>query len=347
MYPLKSATKFTTNSLFVSPQKPLRPPKSTKKSPPSHTPFDSINAESNDVQSVPSPSPSTPTMEQTMALLLDQVKQVNEKFDSVQTRLDRIEIDRDNELKNIKINHGSVKRESDDFMENMESKMDTMSDFYKTQQETIKMLKETNEDLKSTVTEQNIKLHASGKIPTDYSRYSTAHNPDAERYPLIKSLDPKHSFAKFQSHLSGIELESDSLASWENFWDTINSTLMMVLQSNQLFPNYRDLDMSFSPQSILIPPHGDPNHAAIVNAYSRFSRILRNFLLSSSTIKQEKAPDGYKFLLSERLETDGFNLLWLITSRSSPQLGGYARDLQAYVQELDMIDGEPVVDFYC
>ena len=122
---------------------------------------------------------------------------------------------------------------------------------------------------------------------------------------------------------------------------------MMVLQSNQLFPNYRDLDMSFSPQSILIPPHGDPNHATIVNAYSRFSRVLRNFLLSSSTIKQEKAPDGYKFLLSERLETDGFNLLWMITSRSSPQLGGYARDLHAYVQELDMIDGEPVVDFYC
>ena len=141
MYLLKSATNFTTDSLFVSPQKPLRPPKSNMKSPPSHTPFDSINAkinaEDNDHHSVPSPSTSTPTMEQTMALLLDQVKQVNEKFDSVQTRLDRIETDHDNELKNIKINHGSVKRESDDFMENMESKMDTMSDFYKSQQETI------------------------------------------------------------------------------------------------------------------------------------------------------------------------------------------------------------------
>ena len=65
-----------------------------------------------------------------MSLLLDQVKQVNEKFDSVQTGLNRIEIDRDNEIKNIKINHGSVKRESDDFMENMESKMDTISDFF-------------------------------------------------------------------------------------------------------------------------------------------------------------------------------------------------------------------------
>ena len=130
MYPLRSASKLTSKSLFVSPQKPLRPPKSTAKSPPSHTHFDSINDEDNDVQSVPSPSLSTPTMEQTMALLLDQVKQVNEKFDSVQTRLDRIETDHDNELKNIKINHGSVKRESDDFMENMESKMDTISDFF-------------------------------------------------------------------------------------------------------------------------------------------------------------------------------------------------------------------------
>ena len=122
---------------------------------------------------------------------------------------------------------------------------------------------------------------------------------------------------------------------------------MMVLQSNSLFPDYCDLDEHFSPQAILIPPHGDPNHAAVANAYSRFAKILRTFLLSASTIKQEKAPKAYKYLLTETLEHDGFNLLWIITSCSSPQLGGYARDPESYVKELEMIDGDPPVDFYC
>ena len=260
-----------------------------------NTPFKSINEENRAKDEVTSPSSTTsnqvnssPTMEENIAVLLQQVKIVNEKFDSVNTRISKIEYDRNNEIKNIKINQGSVKRESEDFMEDMDSKMDKIQQNYGSQQETIELLRKTNEDLLATVTEQNIKLHASGKIPADYSRYSLAHNPDAERYPLLKSMDPKHLFGKFQTHLSGIELEDDSLASWENFWNTINSTFMMVLQSNQLFPDYRDLDISFSPQAILIPPHGDPNHAAVVNAYSRFSRILRNFLLRASTKSRKK-----------------------------------------------------------
>ena len=37
----------------------------------------------------------------------------------------------------------------------------------------------------------------------------------------------------------------------------------------------------------------------------------------------------------------------LLPPRSSPQLGRYAHDLESYVKELEMIDGEPLVDFYC
>ena len=40
-------------------------------------------------------------------------------------------------------------------------------------------------------------------------------------------------------------------------------------------------------------------------------------------------------------------ILWTITSCSSPQLGGYVRDVETYVKELQMIDGEQVVDIYC
>ena len=250
----------------------------------------------------PSSKPtSNSTMEENILLLLNKFSSMSEQFDSVTRRMDKLESFRDKEIQNIKINHGTVKRESDDFMEDMDTRVDSMQQAYFKQQETIDLLTKTNEDLLSTVTKQNLKLNATDKIPSDYSRYSLAFNPDAARYPLLKSTEPKHSFGKFQTYLTGIELESDSLASLEIFWNTINSTLMMVLQSNQLFPDYKDLDTTFSPQDILIPPHGDPNHATIVNAYVCFSKILRNFLLSASTIKQEKAPNAYKFLISERL----------------------------------------------
>ena len=129
---------------------------------------------------------------------------MSEKFESVTRRMDKLESFRDKEIQNIKINHGTVKRESDDFMEDMDTRVDSMQQAYFKQQETIDLLTKTNEDLLSTVTKQNLKLNATDKIPSDYSRYSLAFNPDAARYPLLKSTEPKHSFGKFQTYLTGI-----------------------------------------------------------------------------------------------------------------------------------------------
>ena len=63
--------------------------------------------------------------------------------------------------------------------------------------------------LMSLQSDGSIKLNATGQLPKDYSKYSLAFNPDVDRWPLLKSTDPKHSFGKFQTLLTGITLEDD------------------------------------------------------------------------------------------------------------------------------------------
>ena len=119
----------------------------------------------------------------------------------------------------------------------------------------------------------------------------------------------------------------------EHFWDVIDLALMVTLKSNFLFPEYRSLTSNFNPETILIPPQGHPYFTDISQAYTQFSRVIRDFILNYSTIKKDTCPNAYRSLLTNKLQRDGFQLLWIITYRNSPQLGGYARDLQTYVRK--------------
>ena len=65
-----------------------------------------------------------------------------------------------------------------------------------------------------------------------------------------------------------------------------------------------------------------------------------------STIQKWKSPQAYRVLLVHKLQRDGFQLLWQITYRNSPQVGGYARDLHDYVKTLNAVDGEEITKFY-
>ena len=131
--------------------------------------------------------------------------------------MDDLEADRDNELKNIKIKHGTVKRENDDHFDDLDTRVDNVQDSYRSQQATIDLLTKTNQDLQDTITQQNLKLNSSNKVPQDFPRWSLVHNPDAERYPLLKSRDPKHSFGKFHTQLSGMNLRVIHLHLGKNF----------------------------------------------------------------------------------------------------------------------------------
>lgn len=188
--------------------------------------------------------------------------------------------------------------------------------------------------------------NTTGHIPKNNSMYNKHYNQDADRYPLLKSTEPRHTFDKFMNHLTVAKLTGDDLAAMENFWEAVNSALMITLKSNHLLPEYRNLKLLFDTKLLLIPPQGHPYCDEIALAYNQFSRVLRDFLFNPSTIKQIESPNVYRTLLSNKLERDGFHLLWLIISKNSPQLGGHDRDLQEFVKTLEVHDGEDVTEFY-
>ena len=68
--------------------------------------------------------------------------------------------------------------------------------------------------------------------------------------------------------------------------------------------------------------------------------------MQTNTIQKLKSPQAYRVLLVHKLQRDGFQLLWQVTYRNSPQLGGYARDLSDYVKTLNAVDGEEITEFY-
>ena len=117
------------------------------------------------------------------------------------------------------------------------------------------------------------------------------------------------------------------------------------IYNNYLYPEYRNLTNAFYPEQQLIPPTGQPYFTEISQAYMQFSRVVREFLLLGMTIKKNNSPKAYRTLLTNKLQRDGFHLLWIITYKNSPQLGGIARDLQEYVGSLNIIDGEEVTEF--
>lgn len=158
------------------------------------------------------------------------------------------------------------------------------------------------------VSAQNLMLIATGTIPKNNSCFNAHHIPDTAKYLLLKTTDHKHSFGKLSTNLNGITLPGDELASIKYFWDAINSTLMVTLKLNYLFPSYRQLSRRFDPESI----------TEISQAYVQFSRVIRNFILKNNTIKKDVSPKAYRVLLTNKLQRDRFQLLWIITYRNSP-----------------------------
>ena len=203
--------------------------------------------------------------------------------------------------------------------------------------------KETKEILED-VSAQNLMSNVTGTIPKNNSCFNTHSNPDTVKYPLLKTTDHKHSFDKLSTN--GITLPGDELASIEYFWNAIKSASMVTLKLNYLFPSYCQLTRRFDPESFLSPAQGHPYFTEISQAYVQFSRVIRDFILKNNTIKKDVSPKAYRVLLRNELQRDGFQLLWIITYRNSPQLGGNARDLQGYVETLQVIDGEEITEFY-
>lgn len=242
----------------------------------------------------------------------------------------------------FKIQKNTISEEQEELRDELVGRMNNLGTSTSIGHQRMDKIEKTQTKILENIASQNIMLNASGNLPKNASCYNPLTNPDTSKYPLLKTVDPKHSFDKLNINLKGIELQNDELAAMEHFWNAINSAMMVTLKSNYLFPEYRSLSIHFNPEDILIPPKGHPYFVEITQAYTQFSRVIREFLLKQTTITKTNSPQAYRTLLTNKLQRDGFLLLWTITYRNSPQLGGYQRDLQSYVSSLQVIDGEEI-----
>ena len=69
-------------------------------------------------------------------------------------------------------------------------------------------------------------------------------------------------------------------------------------------------------------------------------------ILKKGAIDKEISPKAYTCLIKNQWNKDGFDILTNIIVNGSPQLGGDEMDLADYVKELQIQDGEELVEFY-
>ena len=262
-------------------------------------------------------------MDERFAILHQILNEIREDMDveSSQARKDRIRFEEihtrcvekaeqiESTIEDFKIRQIHLSEEHETMTETMNTKIKSLGNSSLISHRRMDKIEQKQEQILRDISAQNIMLNASGHLPKNVSGFNAHSNPDVARYPLLKTLDPKHSFDKLNTNLKGITLKDDELASMENFWDAINSALMMTLKANYLFPEYRSLTSPFSPEDILIPPSGHPYFTEISQAYVQFSRVVRDFILNPNTIKQMNSPQAYRVLLVNKLQRDGFQLL--------------------------------------
>ena len=103
---------------------------------------------------------------------------------------------------------------------------------------------------------------------------------------------------------------------------------MTTISSNVFPSDYADLTHNFDYLDHLIPDTTHPQHDDAENIYKNMGRILLYHIQAENTINPLKAPTAALLLRENSMESYGFKLFFDMTFKLSPQLGGYARDLE-------------------
>ena len=75
-------------------------------------------------------------------------------------------------------------------------------------------------------------------------------------------------------------------------------------------------------------------------------RTLLCHLQANTTINGESAPKTGLIFQKRSMMKCGFDFLFQIIINMSPQLRGYAQDIEEYEKILKVLDDEPVIDYY-
>lgn len=138
---------------------------------------------------------------------------------------------------------------------------------------------------------------------------------------------------------------SKEIHSW-NYTRFVNTVFTSKLNTNKGLGEQDKLQGICSAFDDLVPPLIHTQRSQSMRAYENYTRVLRYHLLKKETVGKGTSPKVYRCLTKKQLNKDGFDILTKSITKRSPQLGGDERFLVNYVKELQIHDGEELVEFY-
>ena len=199
-----------------------------------------------------------------------------------------------------------------------------------------------NKFLRKKMEEHDIKLNASGTI----SRKPWALQSDTAKFPILQTYESTSKFSRLAPMLEPIVLKGDNVMQIRQFYNQINTALMTSLASMKFYPEYDDLKPGFEHYNHVVPPKDHTQYEDACNAHKQYGNVILLHLMKQTTIPSNLAPLTSVKQQENSMETCGFEMLSKIIKAMSPQLGGQYRDLQEYVDTLNISEGEPVLDYY-
>ena len=184
-------------------------------------------------------------MDEKFSFIIDMIKDVKEEL---ATEISRSKTDREN-FKTIqhncqekmeamtnmyddfKIHTMIINEDREEFKDFVQERLQQLGNSNTIGHQRIDQLEKQNKMIQQNISAQNLMLNASGSLPKNVSGFNAHSNPDLNRYPLLKTTDPKHSFDKLNTNLKGITLNGNELLAMKYACDAINLRLMVTLKS--------------------------------------------------------------------------------------------------------------------
>ena len=104
-----------------------------------------------------------------------------------------------------KVQRNTISKEQEELHDELVGRMNKIWTSSSIGHQRMDKIEKTQTKILENISSQNLMLNASGNLPKNASCYNALLNPDSSKYPLLKFLDPKHSFDKLNTNLKGID----------------------------------------------------------------------------------------------------------------------------------------------
>ena len=172
-------------------------------------------------------------------------------------------------------------------------------------------------------------------------------NTSTHRYWKLASSE-SHQPHRFLQYMENIKLNGDSISHLRQFYERIRLAFhSSFTKPTDILPQFRDISPHYPFGNILIPNNVHyVGYHAIYNTYNWFGTALYASLTDMKMINPKLAPLASRVIVTDKTETDGWSLLYLLLCSRNPLLGGKGDDVIAEITNLHVRPDEDIHKFY-